>query len=225
VVIAARSADKLQQLADDLGPERVLAVPTDVTNDDQVACLMHATVQRFGRVDVLISNAGFGVFDRIVDARLADLQEMIDVNVYGTVRSVQTFLPPMLARGSGQIVIVASLAGLIATERLGFYGASKFALVGLTRSLMLELRGTGVRCALICPGVARTGFQQRADDHKYARITRLTHCTTEQVAAAITRAVQRGTHGEVIVPRRLRPLAAAAGAFPGLTRLVLQLVS
>lgn len=226
MVLAARSAERLATLASELdfSGERALAVPTDVSNEAALAELASTTRARFGHADVLVVNAGFGVLDRLADARLADLQEMIDVNVYGAVRSIQAFLPDMLARRSGQIVIMASLAGLVAAQNMGFYNTSKHALVGLARTLMVELAGTGVRCALICPGVARTGFQQRADDAKYARSTRLSACTPEQVAAATLRAIERRTHGEVLVPGYVRALVAAAAVAPRLARLVLRLL-
>src|SRR6185369_12706583 len=104
---------------------------------------------------------------------IEDLHEMIAVNLIGTTRCIKAFLPSMLQRRSGQVVIMASIAGMIATQNTGYYSASKFALVGLAQTLMIELGGTGVRCALICPGIAATGFQRRADSAKYARITRL----------------------------------------------------
>jgi short-subunit dehydrogenase len=107
---------------------------------------------------------------------------------------------------------------------MGYYSASKFALVGLARSLMLELHGTGVRCALICPGVAPTGFQQRADASKYARIARLVGCTSDQVAEATVRVIQRRTHGELVIPWQGRALSVLSNPFPGLTRLVIRLV-
>jgi uncharacterized protein len=225
VVLAARSADKLERLANALGEDRTLATPTDVTSDADVTRLVTATLERFGHVDVLVNSAGFGVLDRIVDAPLADLHEMTEVNLHGVARCTQAFLPHMLARRSGQIVIMASLAGLIATINMGFYNASKFALVGLGRTLMLELYGTGVRCALICPNVALTGFQRRADIHKYTRISRIAGwVTSEQVARATVRAIIRRTHGEVLLPRRAIPLVAVGAAFPGLSRLVLRLI-
>jgi short-subunit dehydrogenase len=226
LVLAARSAEKIERLADQLGAStgRALAVPADVTSDADVARLAETTLERFGRADVLINNAGFGVLDRLVDAQLPDLQEMIDVNLYGAARCISAFLPDMLARRSGQVVIIASLAGLMASKNMGFYNASKFALVGLGRTLMLELYGTGVRCAVICPGVAPTGFQQRADQRKYARILKLVRCTSDQVADAAMRAIARRTHGEVLVPRRAVPLVAVGAAFPSLARLVLRIV-
>jgi short-subunit dehydrogenase len=227
VVLAARSAEKLEQLAKELGDgaSRALAIPTDVASDGDVARLAAGTLDRFGRVDVLVNNAGFGVLDRLADAKLADLQEMVEVNLYGAIRCMQTFLPYMLARRDGQIVFMASLAGLIATTNMAFYSATKFALVGLARTLMLELYGTGVRCALVCPNVALTGFQQRADIRKYSRVSRIAGwVTSERVAQATVRAIARRTHGEVLVPRRASPLVAIGAAFPGLSRLVLRIV-
>jgi len=206
------------------GRGRALAVPADVTSDADAARLAATTLECFGRADVLINNAGFGILDRLAEARLADLQEQIAVNVIGVARCTQAFLPQMLARRSGQVVIMASLAGLMASINMGYYNASKFALVGLGRTLMLELYGTGVRCALICPGIAPTGFQQRADSRKYARILRLVRCTSDQVAGATVRAIVRRTHGEVIIPRHAVPLIAVGAAFPSLARLVLRLV-
>ena len=226
LVLVARSPGPLQRLADELGARegRALALPADVSDDAQVRAMAQAALAHFGRADVVVANAGFGVLDRLADAKLADLQEMVDVNLYGVVSTVQAFLPSMLARRGGQIVIMASQAGLIATARMGFYSATKHALVGLARTLMLELAGTGVRCALICPGVAKTGFQQRADDSKYARSTRLSACTPEQVADATVRAIERRTHGEVLVPWYVHLLVAAAAPSPRLARLVLRLL-
>ena len=225
VVLAARSAEAIEQLATQLGASagRALAIPTDVTSDADVARLAATTIERFGRADVLVNNAGFGILDRLIDAQLPDLQEMIDVNLYGAVRCLNAFLPGMLARRSGQVVMMASLAGLMATINMGYYNTGKFALVGLARTLMLELYGTGVRCALICPGVAPTGFQVRADQRKYARILKLVRCSSDQVADATVRAIAKRTHGEVIVPRRAVPLVAVGAAFPSLARLVLRI--
>ena len=226
VVLAARSIEPLEQLAQELRArgERALAVAADVTSEADVAQLAATTLERFGRADVLVANAGFGVLDRIADAPIEDLQEMIDVNLIGAIRCIKAVLPSMLQRRSGQVVFMASIAGLIATQNTGYYSASKFALVGLAHSLMIELYGTGVRCALICPGIAPTGCQQRADAAKYARITGLVACTSAQVADATVRVIQRRTHGEVVVPWQGRALSILAHPIPSLSRLVIRLV-
>jgi short-subunit dehydrogenase len=225
VVLAARTAERLDQLARELGQsdDRALAVAADVTSDQDVARLAAATIEHFGRADVLVANAGFGVLDRLADAALEDLREMLDANVVGAARCVKALLPDMLRRRSGQVVIMASLAGLIATENMAFYSASKHALVGLGRTLMLELHGTGVRCALICPGIAPTGFQHRADAAKYTRIARLFGCTSGQVADATVRAIRRRKHGEVIVPWYAW-ISALYNPVPGLARRIIRLV-
>ncbi|HJZ46472.1 MAG TPA: SDR family NAD(P)-dependent oxidoreductase [Roseiflexaceae bacterium] len=225
VVLAARTAERLDELAHELGRRdgRALAVATDVMSEPDVARLAATTLERFGRADVLVANAGFGVLDRIAEAPVEDLREMLDVNVIGVMRCVKALLPHMIQRRSGQMVIMASLAGLIATENMGFYSASKHALVGLARTLMLELHSTGVRCALVCPGAARTGFQQRADAAKYTRLSWLFGCTSEQVAAATVRAMRRRTHGEVIVPW-YGWVSALYNPVPGLARRIIRLV-
>jgi short-subunit dehydrogenase len=220
VVLAARSAERLEQLAAELGAHdgRALAVPVDVTSAADVERLAAATLERFGRADVLVANAGFGVYDRIVDASLADLEEQLAVNVVGVACSIKTFLPDMLRRRSGQVVIMSSLGGLMTTQNMGFYNMSKHALVALGRTLMLELQGTGVRCALICPGVAPTGFQQRADASKYPRFTRLVTCSAEQVAAATVGAIRRRTQGEILIPWYAHVLTTLYAVAPGRVR-------
>jgi NADP-dependent 3-hydroxy acid dehydrogenase YdfG len=225
VVLAARSAGQLEQLATELGAERALAVPTDVTDAAAVTHLVEATLDRFGHADVLVNNAGFGVLDRFVDASPADLREMLDVNLYGAVLCTQAFLPHMLRRRSGQVVLMASAAGLLGFINMAFYGATKHALVGVARSLMLELDGKGVRCALICPGVAETNFMKRAERSKYSRATRLVPwLTAEQVAVATMRAIERDLHGRLIIPWQARPLVTLGNTFPRLAYLVMRLV-
>lgn len=225
VVLAARSEESLEQVAMTLQSSRVLSIPTDVTQDSDIAHLVRTTLERFGSVDVLVNSAGFGIIDPVKCAALSDFQEMLDVNVYGVVRCTQAFLPHMLAQRSGHVVMMASLAGLIATNNMGFYSASKFALVGMSRALMLELYGTGVLCTLICPGIALTGFQQRAPIERYARSTRLVPWTTaERVATVTLRAIERGIQGEIVIPRIGRVFAVACTLFPGLARRVMSVI-
>ncbi|HNP72247.1 MAG TPA: SDR family oxidoreductase, partial [Kouleothrix sp.] len=213
------------RLAGELGARegRALAVPTDVGSAADVERLAATALERFGHVDVLVANAGFGVFDPIARARVEDLEEMLDVNVVGVARSVKAFLPDMLRRRSGHVVVMSSGMGLVATKNMGYYSASKHALVGLARTLMVELEGTGVRCALLCPGLAATGFQQRSGWEQYPRITRWFSCTSEQVADATVRAIRRRTHGEVLVPW-YEWLTSLYDLAPGLFRLVLRVV-
>ena len=224
VVLAARSTDKLQAMVNELGgATRALAVTADVTSDSDVAHLV-AEAQRFGEVDTIVNNAGFGYFDALVDAPLSDLQRMMDVNVYGAVRCTRAFLPTMLANKRGHVVMMASMAGLVAARNMAYYSASKFALVAIGRTLQQELHNTGVTCTILCPGVAQTGFQQHAPNEKYPRAAALSTCTSDQVADAVIRSIARRTHGEVIVPGTSALLARFSAAFPGVSRAIMNLI-
>lgn len=225
VALAARTKTKLEHLAETLGGStRAIAIAADVSNPEDVTRLAHTTLDHFGHVDVLVNNAGFGVFDRLAEARMEDIRAMMEVNFFGALACTQAFLPHMIARRSGHIVMMASIAGLVAAPNMGGYTATKHALVGLSRTLMLELEGTGVHCAMICPGVAETGFQHRAGAEKYPRIARLSTCTAEQVADATLRAIVRRTHGEIVVPWYARLLALISYPLPGATRAVMRLI-
>lgn len=226
VVLVARSADRLARLADELGARsgRAHAVAADVTCDDDVRRLESAVREQFGHVDVLINNAGFGIFDPVAEARQSDLDAMFDVNFFGATRCTAAFLPQMLERRSGQIIMMGSVASYIAAYNMGGYTATKHALLGYSRTLMLELLGSGVACTLICPGVARTGFQQHADEAKYPRISRMSACTPEQVAVATVRAIARRRSGEIVVPATARLFILAFQLFPDLARHVMRLI-
>lgn len=224
VVLAARSTDKLNALVAELGgSEHALAVTADVTSDDDVAHLV-SEAEAFGPVDMLINNAGFGFIDKFVDAPLTDLQRMMDVNVYGAVRCTKAFLPHFLARKKGQVIMMASIAGLAAARNMAFYCASKFALVAISRTLQQELSGTGVYCSVICPGVAQTGFQLNAPNEKYPRAAALSSCTSAQVADAVIDELKRRRMGEVIVPWHSVVLMRFGAAFPGVARAIMNMI-
>jgi NADP-dependent 3-hydroxy acid dehydrogenase YdfG len=143
---------------DDLGIEGSVARRCDVRDLAQVEAAVEATVERFGRLDILVVNAGVGARGPIEDYRLEDLDEMIDVNVKGTFNSVRAALGHLKAAGGGDIVCVASEAGRRALPGEAAYVASKFAQLGFIRSLDHELRQHGIRCTNICPGGVATQF-------------------------------------------------------------------
>lgn len=224
VVLAARSTDKLNALVNELGgASKALAVTADVTSDADVAHLV-AAAEAFGPVETVINNAGFGFIDTFADAPLSDLQRMMDVNVYGAVRCTKAFMPYLLARKKGQIIMMASIAGLAAARNMGFYCASKFALVAISRTLQQELNGTGVYCSVICPGVAQTGFQLNAPNEKYPRAAALSACTSAQVADAVLATIARPAMSEVIVPWHSAILMRFGAAFPGVARAIMNMI-
>jgi NADP-dependent 3-hydroxy acid dehydrogenase YdfG len=143
---------------DDLGLENVVARPCDVRDATQVDALVAATVERFGKLDILVANAGVGSYGPFLDLAPEELEEMIDVNVKGTLYAVRAALPHLLETGEGDIIALASEAGRRGFPHETVYCASKFAQVGFTRALDHELRERGVRCTNVCPGGVATDF-------------------------------------------------------------------
>ncbi len=165
VVLVARRASALAKVATQArasGAE-ALSVATDVTNAAAVAACFRKAVQRFGRVDVVVNNAGILLPATVAEIDSADLQRMLDVNLFGALHVMQAAVRQMQQQDSGgHIVNIASLAGRRGYSPLGGYCASKFALVGLTESLRTELMGSNVGVSLVLPGVIDTPMAEGA---------------------------------------------------------------
>jgi 3-oxoacyl-[acyl-carrier protein] reductase len=143
---------------DDLGLEDVVARPCDVRNPTDLEAIVGETVDRFGRLDILVVNAGVGAYGPFLELSPEHLEEMIDVNVKGTLYAVRAALPHLLEGGEADLVTIASEAGRRGLPLEAVYCASKFAQVGFTRAMDHELRERGVRCTNICPGGVATDF-------------------------------------------------------------------
>jgi NADP-dependent 3-hydroxy acid dehydrogenase YdfG len=142
---------------DDLGLDAV-AQPCDVRKQEELDSIVAATVERFGRLDILVANAGVGAYGPFLDLAPEHLDEMIDVNLKGTLYAVRAALPHLIESGAADIVTVASEAGRRGLPFEAVYCASKFGQVGFTRALDHELREHGVRCTNVCPGGVATDF-------------------------------------------------------------------
>jgi 3-oxoacyl-[acyl-carrier protein] reductase len=143
---------------DDLGIDGAVAQSCDVRAPSQVDAFVAATVGRFGRLDILVANAGVGAYGPFLELSPEHLDEMIDVNLKGTLYAVRAALPHLLGAGEGDIVTIASEAGRRGLPNEAVYCASKFGQVGFTRALDHELREHGIRCTNVCPGGVATGF-------------------------------------------------------------------
>ncbi len=142
----------------DLGLDGVVAARCDVRDYEGLEALVGETVERFGRLDILVANAGVGVYFPFEELSLEDIDEMIDVNAKGTIYAVKACLPHLLEAGEADIVTLASEAGRRGLPGEAVYCASKFAQVGFTRSLDHDLRERGIRCTNVCPGGVATDF-------------------------------------------------------------------
>lgn len=158
VVAAARREDRLRELADARGGERVLAMPMDVRSPEDNRRIMDEAVRRFGRLDCVVLNAGIGRYGGILDGSDTELSTMMETNFAGCVWGVRAAVPHLIDAGGGDIVIVASVAGLRAGGNEAVYAATKFAQMGLAGAIDRELRPQGIRVTAICPASVKTEF-------------------------------------------------------------------
>jgi uncharacterized protein len=191
LVIGARRAELLDEVASQCRAHGVECTPVvmDVTRRDDCEKLIAAAP----RLEVLINNAGFAMFEAIETARAEDLESMMQTNYFGMVWCTQAALPRMLAQRAGTIVNVASIAGMMGYARMGGYCATKFAMIGFSEALRDEVLGRGVRVALVCPGTTDTAFFVKAERGKMPGASRLILAVKpERVARAIADAAAGG---------------------------------
>jgi len=145
------------------GGARVLGVRTDVTQLDSVQALAAAARQRFGAVHIICNNAGIALFGEIADATHHDWVYTMNVDFWGVVHGIETFLPILIEQGAGgHIVNTASMAGLIGMRWLGIYSAAKFAVVGLSEALHRELKPRGIGVSVLCPMIVATNINENS---------------------------------------------------------------
>lgn len=160
-VVTARDTATLQDLAAEF-PTTALAVPLDVTDQSQVEAAVQQAVERFGGVDVLVNNAGYGYRAAIEEGADADVRTLFDTNVFGPVAMIKAVLPGMRTRRSGAIVNISSIGARICPPGSGYYSATKAALEGISGSLQKELAPLGITVTAVEPGGFRTDFAGRS---------------------------------------------------------------
>ncbi len=160
-VVTARRADAVRDFAVEFG-DRALAVALDVTDADQIAAAVSAADEAFGGVDVLVNNAGHGYLSAVEEGEDAEVRKLFEVNYFGAVNMIKAVLPGMRARGSGHIVNMSSMTGLVANPPNAYYSSTKFALEAITEALATEVRPLGIKVTAIEPGAsAPTGRRDR----------------------------------------------------------------
>lgn len=210
VVLAARREERLQEVAERvhrIGAD-ALVVPCNVARPDDIHMLVRKTLERFGRIDVLVNNAGFGFSGTIEETPEDVMRELLDVNYLGAFNLTRAVLPQMRRQRSGHIVNVSSVVGKLSFPFHGAYSASKFALCALTEALRGELAGSGVTATAVLPATTRTEFfaTQRTAAGRTSAPTGPQQ-SPERVARAIVRSVHHPTPEVNLVP----PLRLAYG--------------
>jgi 3-oxoacyl-[acyl-carrier protein] reductase len=159
VAVCGRREDRLAKLVTELGDDKVVPVAGDVRDPALNDALVDAAVRKWGRLDTMVANAGIGAYGGIMDLDDAELTEMVETNVLGTVWSVRSAVKQFRSQGDGgDLVIVASVAGFRGGADEAVYAGTKHAQVGLAGSLDRELRAEGTRVTLICPAGTHTEF-------------------------------------------------------------------
>ncbi len=236
LAICARDEGELERARADLAAQgyEVLAVPCDVADQGQVERLVAETTRRYGRVDVLVNNAGIIQVGPLQAMTLHDFQVALDVMYWGVVYPTLAALPQMRGRGYGRIVNITSIGGKVAVPQLLPYDCAKFAAVGFSEGLRAELTRDGVVVTTIVPGLMRTGSHLNAlfkgdQEQEYALFAPMASLPfvsmdAERAARQIVQATRRGEAERILgLPANL--LARFHGLFPGLTADLLALAN
>lgn len=224
VALLARRRVQLEELAQKINKAggKALALDCDVTDRARVFWAIDQVKEAFGKVDILINSAGVLIPDAVEQMRPEDLEKMMAVNLFGALNAMQAVLPVMRASKSGNIVNISSLAGRRGMSPLGGYAATKFALVGMTEALRVELFNTGIKVSLVMPGVIDTPMARHAlkHDDPLKNVSALTAMPARWVTWAVLAAAAFGLT-EVDVPPGSAVAEKLASLFPGVTDALL----
>ncbi|ALS00683.1 short-chain dehydrogenase [Enterococcus silesiacus] len=166
VVVCARRINligKVKETCEELSGKSAFSFQLDIADPENVETVFEKIAAEVGPIDVLVNNAGFGIFENFVDIDLAVARNMFEVNVLGMMVFTQKAAIQMAERGTGQIINIASMAGKIATAKSTAYSATKFAVLGFSNALRLELKPLGVSVTTVNPGPIKTEFFDKAD--------------------------------------------------------------
>jgi short-subunit dehydrogenase len=236
VAMCARDESELERARSDLCRHegRVLPVPCDITDREQVLTMVDHVDRHFGRIDVLINNAGTIQVGPVELMTLTDYEEAMDVHFWGPLYTILAVLPAMCQRREGRIVNISSIGGKVSVPHLLPYSASKFALVGLSEGLRAELRKDGIVVTTVCPGLMRTGSPRNAffkgqHQTEYAWFSisdalPIVSQSAERAARQIIAACQRGD-AQVVLSLPAKLATTVHSLFPSWTTDVLGVVN
>lgn len=218
VVLAARDLARTETSRQRIGfLDRTAAFACDVRDRRQLQSLAEFATERFGRIDLWVNNAGYGLVDSVERMSIAQARAVFDTNLFGAVEAMQLVIPVMRQQRSGCIVNVSSVSGFIGVPYMGSYAATKHALNAFSDAARAELRGTGVTVLNVCPGFVATEFSAnavRGTDRKKMTGGKKRGVTAEYVAKATLRGYLAGKR-EIVVPWYYNPVIWLYRMFPG----------
>jgi NAD(P)-dependent dehydrogenase (short-subunit alcohol dehydrogenase family) len=221
VVITSRDLARAEAARQRIGsPDCTIAQACDVRRHSDLENLAQAAVERFGRIDIWVNNAGHGLLDSVEKMQPQDYRALFDTNLFGVIEGMQVAIPHMRKQGGGTIINISSVAGIIAVPFMAAYSASKAALNAISRAAGVELRNTGIRVMTVCPGYIATDFPSNAIQGSDRFRLSPSHPNRRSVPpSTVAQATLKGylkNRKEVIVPGRYRPLIHLYRAAPSL---------
>jgi short-subunit dehydrogenase len=214
VILVSRNEVQLQKIAARLSKYQIktFVYACDVSDKNQVDKMGKIIIEKFGTIDVLVNNAGFGIYNTVEKTTIDELESQMSTNFLGMMYCTKAFLPQLLKQGSGHIVNVASVAGSIGIPGMAAYCASKFAMLGFSESLFHELKGTGVGITVVSPIMVRTNFFNHESFGKMPRYS-ATSLDPKTVANAVVSAAS-SPRLEIVVPQFVRIAIWMKQTFP-----------
>ncbi|WP_227935053.1 SDR family NAD(P)-dependent oxidoreductase [Alkalihalobacillus deserti] len=221
-VLLARNTKKLHQLQnliEELGGE-VFTYSLDVSDPEMITKVTEHVMTEVGQIDVLINNAGFGVFERVESTNIKTVEEMFAVNVIGLIALTKQVLPYLIKQNSGHIINIASQAGKLSTPKSSVYAATKHAVLGFTNGLRLELLDQNVHVSAVNPGPIKTAFFERADQEgTYVKNVERWMLDSKEVAKATIRLIEKPKR-ELNLPKWMNMGATLYQLMPGVVEKI-----
>ncbi|MEO6233067.1 MAG: oxidoreductase [Ferruginibacter sp.] len=167
--VATRNTADIMDIVADY-PETALSVKLDVTVDTDIVSAVNATIRKFGKIDVLVNNAGIGYFGAIEESEEKEVRRMFDINFFGLAKMTQEVLPSMRKQRSGHIINISSIGGLRSFPAVGFYNATKYAVDGFSEALAKETEPLGIKVTIVAPSGFRTDWAGRSANDSQVKI-------------------------------------------------------
>src|SRR5215467_1987754 len=199
------------------GGANTLSLACDVSRREQVDSLVKSAVAKFGRIDIFVNNAGFGLNDSVADMDMAELRRMFDTNLFGAIECMQAVVPLMRKQGGGDIVNISSVSGHISTPYMSGYAATKHAMNAIGKAARMELQRHNINVLTVCPGYIATDFVKNMVKGKHAeRVgSSVKYAVTPDVVANATLQGMLKRKREVIVPKAYQIFIRMYQAAPG----------
>ncbi len=223
LVLISRNSKNLNRLASQLEKYKIkiLSIPIDVSDKKQVVLAAKKILQVFNHIDVLVNNAGIGVYGKFSEKSLEDIEKVIKTNLLGTIYMTKSILPSMMRHMQGHIVNIGSVLSKIGLRGMADYSASKFAVAGFSESLYHELKPLGISVSVVYPGYVKTNFHKNASFKNARTSSPVKGIEPEEVSSVVMKAL-REKRFEYFVPGFYGPLMKAKSLLPGTFRKLQQ---